>query len=175
MRGGSMMISRRGFLLSAASLTLLPRLVVAQTADGVHELRARKAFGRLMGDGGPQTALWTFGATWPPAVLRAKQGEEIKVRFINELDREITLHWFGVRGPSDLMSLTIEPGQENALDCNFIPPDAGTFWFGPVSDVSRLRESGLYGMLIVAEKEPVPTFADLPLVLDDWRLTNEGA
>ncbi len=111
----------------------------------------------------------------PPPVLRAKQGVELKTRFVNELDREITLHWFGVRGPSELMSIAIEPGEENALDCNFTPPDAGTFWFGPISDASACARWDLYGMLVVEEKEAIPAFTDLPIVVDDWRLTNEGA
>jgi FtsP/CotA-like multicopper oxidase with cupredoxin domain len=169
-----MRLNRRCLVLGAASLAARPCLLAAQTG-GVEVVRARKVPAKLMGDDGPTTDLWTFGSAWPPPVLRGKQGEELKVRFINELDREITLHWFGVRGPSDLMSLKIESGEENALDCAFAPPDAGTFWFGPVSDVSRLREKGLYGMLIVAEKDPLPAFADLPVVIDDWRLTNDGA
>src|SRR5262249_54639087 len=101
--------------------------------------------------------------------------EELKVRFVNELDREITLHWFGVRGASDLMSLKIAAGEENALGCSFVPPAAGTFWVGPVGDVSWLGGKGLYGMLGLAEKDPIPAFADLPVIMDDWRLTNEGA
>jgi FtsP/CotA-like multicopper oxidase with cupredoxin domain len=34
---------------------------------------------------------------------------------------------------------------------------------------------GLYGMLVVGEKDTVPPFTELPLVFDDWRLTNDGA
>jgi FtsP/CotA-like multicopper oxidase with cupredoxin domain len=170
-----MRLSRRHLLLGTASLAAFSRLAHAGTAEEVKIIRARKVTAKLMGNQEPAANLWTFGDGWPPLPLKAKQGEELKTRFINELDREVTLHWFGVRGPSDLMSLKIEPGEENALDCNFTPPDAGTFWFGPVADVSRLREMGLYGMLIVAEKEPVPGFAELAVVMDDWRLTNEGA
>jgi FtsP/CotA-like multicopper oxidase with cupredoxin domain len=169
-----MRLSRRDLLLGTASFAASPRFLHAETADGVEIIRAQKVAAKLMGSDGPGATLWTFGSVWPPPLLRAKQGEELKTRFINELDSEITLHWFGVRGPSELMSLKIEPGEANALDCNFIPPDAGTFWFGPVADVSRLREMGLYGMLVVAEKEPVPAFSDLLVVLDDWRLTNDG-
>jgi FtsP/CotA-like multicopper oxidase with cupredoxin domain len=169
------MISRRSLLFGAASLAARPRLAVGQPADGVQVIRARKLNGKLMGNEGPVTGLWTFGDTWPSPVLHARQGEEFRTRFINELGREITLHWFGIRGPSDLMNLKIEPGEENALDCYFTPPDAGSFWFGPVTDVSRLREMGLYGMLIVAEKDPIPPFFELAVVMDDWRLTNDGA
>src|SRR5438067_11131025 len=103
-------LSPRNILLGAASLAAIPRLIHAETAGGVEVVRARKVTARIMGNDGPATGLWTFGDAWPPSVLRARQGEELKTRFINELDREITLHWYGVRGPSSLMSLKIEPG-----------------------------------------------------------------
>ena len=124
---------------------------------------------------GPKTPVWSYGPVWPNPVLRAKQGQEFKVRFTNMLERPINLHWFGVRGPSDQMSLSIEPGAANALDNAFTPPDAGTFWFGPVADVSRQREMGLGGMLVVEEAAPVPGLTEIAMILDDWKLTDAGA
>jgi FtsP/CotA-like multicopper oxidase with cupredoxin domain len=121
----------------------------------------------------PPTRLWSYDGSWPPAILHAKQGEEFKVRFVNELDRAITVHWFGVRGTAAMMSIAVEPGTANAFDCIFTPPDAGTFWFGPVADISRQREMGLYGMLIVEEAKPVD-LPGAPLIFDDWRLGDDG-
>jgi FtsP/CotA-like multicopper oxidase with cupredoxin domain len=106
-------------------------------------------------------------------VLHARQGEEFKVRFVNTLDTEIWLHWFGVRGPDGVMTLTLEPGEDKAQDCVFTPPDAGTFWFGPLTDASHQREMGLYGMLIVEGKDDA-RFHDLPLILDDWKVNDDG-
>ena len=63
------------------------------------------------------------------------------VAFWQQLQEMQSLYRFAAQEPK------IEPGEENALDCNFSPPDAGTFWFSPVHDVSRLREMGLYGVL----------------------------
>ena len=96
------------------------------------------------------------------------------MRIINELDSEIWFHWFGVRGPSDMMTLNIEPGEANAVDCIFTPPDAGTFWFGPLTDASRQRDMGLYGVLIVEEKQAVPALTDIPLIIDDWKISEDG-
>jgi FtsP/CotA-like multicopper oxidase with cupredoxin domain len=169
------MISRRDVVLGAGALAASAKLVLAENLGDVQVIRAQKVHGALMGPQNPGADLWAFSDAWPPPVLRAKQGEQLTARFVNELDRLISIHWFGIRGPTDLMSLAVEPGEENAIDCSFAPPDAGTFWIGPVSDVSRLREMGLYALLIVAEKERAPEFAELPVVVDDWRLTNEGA
>lgn len=158
----------------AAGLLAVPQFARAQPAeDGFVVLRAGPASARLMGADGPQTGLWSFGP-WPQPVLKARQGEDVKLRFINTLDSPITVHWHGVRGPAEMMSIAVAPGEDNGFDCVFAPPDAGTFLFGPVNDVSRQRDMGLYGLLIVEEAAPPANVIDLPLVLDDWRLDNDG-
>ena len=107
--------------------------------------------------------------------IRGRQGEELKLRFINDLPHEIWLHFFGVRGPSDLMTINVPPGADEAVDCVFTPPDAGTFWIGPIADQSRARDMGLYAVLIVDEADALTDLAELVLVLDDWKLDEGGA
>lgn len=170
-----MILSRRSFIVGSAALAALPRRLEAQTAeDGFIVLTARPTEGRLMEADRPATKLESLSGEWPPPVLRARQGEEFKTRFVNLLDRPMALHWYGLRGPSDMMSISVVPGEENAFDCVFTPPDAGTFWLSPVADVSRQREMGLYALVEVVEKEPLAAFTDLPLTFDDWRLTGDS-
>ena len=151
-----MTITRRGFLCGATALAAGARLVHAGTVDGVTIIRVRKVSAKLMGDHGPQTALWAFGDAWPPPLLRARQGQPFKTRFVNELDREVALHWYGVRGPADLMSIKIAPANRMrsiAASCRRMPEPSGS----APSPMSRVnREMGLYGMLVVEEKEPFP-------------------
>jgi len=168
------MISRRALLTLAAAGVMAPRFAFAQTSDGITEIRAMKLEGQVLDAGQPTTALWSYGPDWPQPILRAKQGREFVTRFVNELDRELALHWHGVRGPSEMMSLKIAPGEAHAFECRFTPPDAGTFWLGPIADVSRQREMGLYAMLIVEESEPPSGLIEVPLILDDWKLDDEG-
>ena len=170
-----MRLDRRHFVGLAAALLVAPRLAVAEeAADGFIELRARKMVLGLLDGGAGKADCWIMGEGPEPAVIRARQGEELRLRFINELDAEIWLHFHGVRGPSELMTLNIPPGTENAADCVFSPPDAGTFWIAPVARQSETRDRGLHAMLIVAEAEPPEGIADLPLVLDDWKLDDAG-
>jgi FtsP/CotA-like multicopper oxidase with cupredoxin domain len=168
------MFSRRGFISLAAATLSAPRFAVAQTPDGVIEIRATKLEGQILDPGQPKTALWSYGSTWPQPILRAKQGQEFLARFVNELDTVLSLHWHGVRGPAGMMSFKIAPGEANAFECRFVPPDAGTFWLGPIADVSRQREMGLYAMLVVEEREPLAELIEVPLILDDWKLDDEG-
>jgi FtsP/CotA-like multicopper oxidase with cupredoxin domain len=170
-----MRLSRRGVIAGMAAGMSAPRFLRAETAaDGFTVMVAKPVAAKLMEGDQPPTSLWSYDGSWPPAILHAKQGQEFKVRFVNELDRAITVHWYGVRGPSAMMSIAIEPGAANAFDCVFTPPDAGTFWFGPVADISRQREMGLYGMLIVDEAVPPADLPSASLIFDDWRLGDDG-
>lgn len=170
-------VTRRRFLACAAALAGAPRLATAATltADGFVEIRAGRARLGLLEDGAGQTEAWLIGPGPEPLVIRARQGEELKLRFINDLGREVWLHFFGVRGPSGLMTLNLLPGADEAVDCVFVPPDAGTFWIAPMADQSRLRDMGLSAVLIVEERDPIPGLDDLVMVLDDWKLGEDGA
>ncbi|MCB1378966.1 MAG: multicopper oxidase family protein [Alphaproteobacteria bacterium] len=170
-----MSLTRREFLASGVVMAWCGQFSVVEAEEGVIEMRARKVQLGLMEGGAGAAEGFLFGDGPAPAVVRARQGEPLALRFVNELDAEIWLHFFGVRGPSDLMTINVPPGADHAVDCRFTPPDAGTFWIGPVSDVSRLRDMGLYAMLVVAEASAMPELADLPLVMDDWKLTDAGA
>lgn len=171
-----MSFSRRRFLAAAAALAAVPRLSFAdETMDGFLEIRAGLRTLHLLEDNAGATPAWMLGPGPEPLTVRAKQGEELKLRLINDLDHEIWLHFFGVRGPSDMMTLNVPPGADQAVDCVFTPPDAGTFWIGPVADQSRARDMGLYAMLVVAEKSPAADLAEQVIVVDDWKLTDAGA
>jgi FtsP/CotA-like multicopper oxidase with cupredoxin domain len=170
-----MFLSRRKFIGAAGLGIVAPRFSCAEdVAEGFQTLRAQKVSMQLLQSPASKTETWQFSDDGKVSIVHATQGEEFGVRVINELDREIWFHWFGVRGPSDLMTLNIQPGVDNAVDCIFTPPDAGTFWFGPLTDASRLRDMGLYGMLVVEEKIPEPALFDLPMIIDDWKLGDDG-
>ena len=170
-----MILSRRSFIASGAAFAAQSGRLFAQTADdGFTILTMRPVAAQLMEGDRPATRLQSLSGSWPPPVLSARQGEEMKIRFVNELDRPAALHWYGIRGPSEMMSISVAPGADNAFECVFTPPDAGTFWLSPVADVSRQREMGLYALVVVEERQPVAKLADLPLIFDDWRLTDDG-
>jgi FtsP/CotA-like multicopper oxidase with cupredoxin domain len=145
----------------------------AQDASGVQFLTAAKTKTQLLDGETPKTEHWHFKTESGKPVLRAKQGQEFRLRLLNELDETLWLHFFGVRGPTDMMTVQVEPGSDNALEVVFTPPDAGTFWFGPLIQASKQRELGLTGLLIVEESTPQP-FTDVPLIFDDWSLSDIG-
>ena len=114
----------------------------------------------------------------PGPTLRVKQGEELKVRLVNDLKQSTVIHWHGLRLPNAmdgvpfLTQKPIEPGA--SFDYHFAPPDAGTFWYHTHFGSSEQLARGLYGVLIVEEREPPQVDRDLMLVVDDWRLMDNG-
>jgi FtsP/CotA-like multicopper oxidase with cupredoxin domain len=100
-------------------------------------------------------------------VLRVRQREELRVRLVNELAEATTVHWHGLRlpnamdGVAHLTQPPVEAGE--SFEYRFRPPDAGTFWYHAHS--AEQADAGLYGALIVEEREAVDADRDVVLVL----------
>ena len=148
--------------------------------DGVFELLAAMTPYHLASSEYEASDLWLFNGETPGPEIQVRQGERVRVRFINDLDEPASVHWHGIRienamdGVSGLTQEPVAPGA--SFDYDFIVPDAGTFWYHAHNKSWSHVARGLYGALIVDES--VPTFDrayDLTLVLDDWRLAQDGA
>ena len=122
--------------------------------------------------------VWAYNNQVPGPILRARVGERLKVRFTNELPQETTVHWHGVRipnamdGAAGLTQAPVLPGETFLYE--FVPKDAGTFWFHPHIRSSEQVERGLFGVLIVEEERPPAYSRDAVWVVDDWRLGGDG-
>ncbi|MGB1236926.1 MAG: multicopper oxidase family protein [Pseudomonadales bacterium] len=186
-----MPIDRRRFLrntlytsaLAGAALTgCVPVTRLEQHASYEYTLTVENAELSLIP--GTTTPGMGFGGQYPHAPLRAKQGVPIRITVINKLEQPTTIHWHGIRipiamdGVPFLSQPPIKPGETFIYE--FTPPDAGTFWFHPhVNSVEQLGK-GLVGLLIVEEASqrgfsPEDYAADLPLMLKNWHLNEDGS
>jgi FtsP/CotA-like multicopper oxidase with cupredoxin domain len=110
----------------------------------------------------------------PGPEIRARQGERLRVAVENRLAEETTVHWHGVRVPNamdgvpHLTQKPIAPGETFIYE--FDVPDAGTYWYHPHQRSFEQVGRGLYGPLIVEERNPPAVDRDITWVLDDWRL-----
>jgi FtsP/CotA-like multicopper oxidase with cupredoxin domain len=142
-----------------------------------YELSAAPAVLPLL-DGRP-LAVWAYDGQVPGPVLHAVVGERLRVHFTNRLPVDTTVHWHGVRVPNAMDGAPgvtqppVRPGETFVYE--FVPKDAGTFWFHPHLRSSEQVERGLFGVLIVHDREPLPYSRDVVWVLDDWRLGADGA
>lgn len=173
-----------GVMLAALSMPRSGHGQPAQSSpsageDGFRILRASKGAVRLRGPERPETPIWGYDGAVPGPTLRLKRGEELKVRLVNDLPEPTLIHWHGLRLPNAMDGVPhltqdpVEPGK--SFDYRFTAPDAGTFWYHSHQYSSEQLERGLYGPLIVDEPQPVDVDRDILLVLDDWRLAEDGS
>lgn len=134
---------------------------------------------RLRADAAKEADLWTLGNEPAPA-FRLKHGDDVRLSLTNGTSLPLSLHFHGVRGPNaqdGVGGLTEPPVPSGgSRDIDFTPPDAGTFLVRPCIPGTSAQplERGLSALLIVEEKEPPAVDADLPLLIDDWRLAEDG-
>ncbi len=148
--------------------------------EGLRILEARKSRQRILASPAGETDVWGYDGQVPGPLLRAKVGEEIAVRLINKLDQPTSLHWHGVRidnamdGVVGLTQKPVMPGE--TFDYRFKLRDSGLYLYRPfvAPFTSEQMARGLYGLLIVDEASPPEVDRDFALLVDDWRLDNEG-
>jgi FtsP/CotA-like multicopper oxidase with cupredoxin domain len=132
---------------------------------------------------GTTTPAWTYNGTIPGPLIRAHVGDHLIVHFTNHLPSETTVHWHGIRLPSNMDGVPghtqppVEPGR--AFDYEFDLPDAGLFWYHPHVDSAIQVGDGLYGAVLVEDPAAATveaTFGDeTVLVLSDVDVTADGA
>lgn len=175
------MLNRRNFLSATAAagiVTTLPMPARSEKDEGFIDLVAAPAESQLLGREGPPTALWSYGGTSPGPVIRARRGDMVKVRLRNELPQPTATHWHGIRianamdGVPGLTQALVPPGA--SFDYRFVVPDAGTYWYHTHNRSWEQLARGLYGPLIVEEETPLPVDREMILVVDDWRLGEDG-
>jgi FtsP/CotA-like multicopper oxidase with cupredoxin domain len=179
----------RRTLLQGVAATLLPIASHAQTVakpaesvtpEGMRILEARKASQRILPSPAGETDVWGYDGQVPGPVLRVKAGEEVAVRLVNKLDQPTSLHWHGVRidnAMEGVVGLTQKPVAPGAsFDYRFKVPDSGLYLYRPyvAPFTSEQVARGLYGILIVDEPSPPQVDRDFALLIDDWRLDEQG-
>lgn len=174
---------RRDFLKQASLLGLWSWVAPAAAAvpagrESVLELAAREDTAQLVDEGGPRTRIWGYNGQVPGPLIRVKQNGWVRARLTNRLPVATTIHWHGIRidnamdGVSGLTQAAVAPGQ--SFDYAFQVPDAGTFWYHAHTRSWEQVARGLYGVLIVDERQPVSVDRDYVLLIDDWRLDQDA-
>ena len=176
------MITRRHFLLSGGALgvsAILPKSLFADgyLPDSPAVLRAETVDSRFFGND-IITRSWGYNGMSPGPTLFARKGENIRVRFKNTLPQPSTIHWHGIRvqnpmdGVPDMTQDLVHRGEW--FDYDFTCPDAGTYWYHTHNKSWEQLSRGLYGPLIVLDDTPPPVDRDIIVIVDDWRLNQQG-
>lgn len=121
---------------------------------------------------------WGFNQQLPGPVLKAKQGDTLVVKVINNLPEPTLIHWHGIRLPASMdgtgeVQKPIEPGE--TFEYRFELPDAGTFWYHSHQNETVQMERGMYGGIIVeTEADPIVD-NDRILLIDDMKLDADNS
>ncbi len=173
------MPSRRRFLAASAAATLAPWLSSCATTVQPRALNIAAARQKLVGEAHPATDVWAYEGRVPGPELRFRQGERLRVVVQNQLEVDTTVHWHGIRLPNAMDGvphLTQKPiaARGGYFSYEFDLPDAGTYWYHPHLGSPEQVGRGLYGALIVEEREPPAVDRDVVWVLSDWRLDRDA-
>jgi FtsP/CotA-like multicopper oxidase with cupredoxin domain len=193
-------IGRRDFLclagLGAYALAARPVLAASRAASAPQaladldlELRAAPAMASLLP--GRATSTWAYAArvlageqsrVTPMAagylgpVIRARRGETLRVRFVNELEEPSIVHWHGLHVAAAMDGHPRDAVGSGATYLYEFPiiDRAGTYWYHPHPHGRTGVQvyNGLAGVLVVSDDEEeaagLPTGEyDLPLVIQD--------
>jgi FtsP/CotA-like multicopper oxidase with cupredoxin domain len=175
-------MKRRNFIKSAAVLggavAFMPSAWSMQT-QRVFSLSAEPGEALIVGPDFPATKVWTFNGQVPGSPIRIVHGEALAIKLTNHLDMPTAVHWHGIRlpnamdGVAGLTQKAVQPGEQ--FEYAFTPPDAGTYWYHSHVNAYEQVGRGLYGSLIIEERNPPRVDRDLVWMIDDWRLLEDAS
>ena len=169
-------MKRREFLVALAATALAP--ASGWAAPSGFRLRAEPVTARLLPDGQGVTRMLGFNGSTPGPEIRARQGGRVAVAFENGIDAASAIHWHGIHidnamdGVPGLTQAAVEPGE--MFDYAFDVSHPGTYWYHSHERSWEQVAKGLYGPLIIEERDPPRVDHDITVVIDDWRLTRNG-
>jgi multicopper oxidase len=194
-------ISRRSFLLNGAlgaAATTLPGIIIltpqspdaaaddekskpkAKPSDGGVAEYTLHAVSKKAAPDGRTRDVFCYDGKIPGPVVRAKLGQKLKIRVVNDLAVPTSIHWHGMHQPGTwqmdgvdgVSHEPIPPGKEFTYE--FIATPAGTHWYHSHAGVQY--SDGLFGPLIVDEPAPPAKYDREEIVLiNDWFLEQSDA
>ena len=128
--------------------------------------------------GGESYDMLGYNQQSPGPLLLVGQGDEITVNFKNNLDFPTTVHWHGLRldytsdGVPGITQDPVLPGDTFEYELRF--PDSGVFLYHPHVRTEMQMELGLYGNILVKSENKIPATIQVPIILDDVLIAEEG-
>ncbi len=107
---------------------------------------------------------WTFGGTVPGPVLRAREGDLVRITLVNESNTPHSIDFHAARIPMDEAMKTIMPGEEIAFEFTARDPGAYMVHCGTPPVLMHIMQ-GMYFAIIVDPRGGWGTHADKEFVL----------
>ncbi len=149
--------------VSAGLVTPLP------TVTG-NDIALKIAHQMMMIDGRPSHAIGVNG-TVPAPLIRLREGQNVRLSVVNDLDEESSLHWHGLLVPPTMDGVPgiSFPGikARSTFVYEFPVRQAGTYWYHSHSGLQE--QEGLYGPIVIdpAGIDPIASDREHVIVLSD--------
>lgn len=112
---------------------------------------------------GFRAKVWAFNGQVPGPLLRVREGDEVKVKFLNLTTMEHTIHWHGMHqrgtwqsdGVPGVSQQPVPPG--GSFLYHFVATRPGTLWYHcHVNVAEHIAIRGMWGPFVVDPLEPTP-------------------
>ena len=132
---------------------------------------------------GVKTRLLAYNGSLPGPTIEAYVGDTLIVHFYNGLREPTTIHWHGLEIPAVMdgshISQPAVPAQ-GYFRYQFKLNTPATFWYHPHVNTNENIERGLYGALVVRDREDEPRLGIDPdrefvVFLDEIKLGRDGS
>jgi FtsP/CotA-like multicopper oxidase with cupredoxin domain len=121
---------------------------------------------------GVKFAAWTYNERVPGPTLRAREGERLRINFINGSSHPHTIHFHGIHtaahdGVPGVGAGNIEPGQSTVYEFDAEPFGLHHYHCHSTPLASHIAK-GLYGMFIIDPKQGRPKADELAMVMNGF-------
>lgn len=118
---------------------------------------------------------WTYNGTVPGPVIRATEGDLLRVTFLNAGSHPHTIHFHGIHPAGmDGVFEIVGPGEE--LTYEFPAKPYGMHLYHcHATPLKKHIHKGLYGAFIIDPKEPRPPAQELVMVMNGYDTDGDGA
>ena len=118
---------------------------------------------------------WVYNGTAPGPIIRATEGDRLRVNFVNAGEHPHTIHFHGIH-PTNMDGVfeIVESGEE--LTYEFEAKPAGFHVYHcHATPLKKHIHKGLYGAFIIDPKEPRPPARELVMVMNGFDTDGDGS
>src|SRR5687767_13722603 len=121
---------------------------------------------------GVKYAAWAYNKRVPGPTLRAREGEKLRVRFINASSHPHTIHFHGIHtarmdGVPGVGAGNIDPGRETVYEFDAKPFGLHLYHCHSMPLADHIAK-GLYGAFVIDPKEGRPSADELVMVMNGF-------
>ena len=118
---------------------------------------------------------WTYNGTVPGPVLRATEGDVLRVHFMNAGSHPHTIHFHGIH-PTNMDGVfeIVPPGGDFTYEFE-AKPYGMQLYHCHATPLKKHIHKGLYGALIIDPKEPRAPAKELVMVMNGYDTDSDGA